>query len=58
MMLRFNIPLTPITTAWWDNLVAEELQARFPAIMFASRGALTTNSTDDCGKIKVELKHI
>jgi hypothetical protein len=52
MMLRFNIPLTPITTAWWDNLVAEELQARFPAIMFTSRGTLTTNSTDGCGKIK------
>lgn len=40
------------TTAWRDNLVAEELLARLPAILFASCGTLTTDSTDSCGKIK------
>ncbi len=33
------------TKAWWDNLVSEELQSRLPAIVFASRGTLTANST-------------
>jgi Domain of unknown function (DUF5010) len=38
-------PFDTDATAWWDNLVAEELQNRLPAIMFASRGTLTANST-------------
>jgi Domain of unknown function (DUF5010)/Carbohydrate binding module (family 35)/NedA-like, galactose-binding domain len=32
--------------AMWDNIVAEILQARLPAIMCATRGAWTTNSAD------------
>jgi hypothetical protein len=38
-------PFDTDTTAWKDNFVAEELQARLPATMFASRGTLTANST-------------
>jgi hypothetical protein len=38
-------PFDTDTPAWWDNLVAEQLQARLPVAMFASRGAKTTNST-------------
>jgi VCBS repeat-containing protein len=44
-------PFDTDTTAWWDNLVAEELQARLPVIMFASRGTLTTNSTEVSGNM-------
>jgi len=38
-------PFDTDTPAWWDNLVAEQLQARLPVAMFASRGAKTTNAT-------------
>ena len=48
-------PFDTDTTAWWDNLVAEQLQARLPVVMFASRGAKTTNSTQiDGGMNPVE----
>jgi hypothetical protein len=32
--------------AMWDNIVAEVLQARLPAVMCATRGAWTTNPAD------------
>jgi hypothetical protein len=44
-------PFDTDTPAWWDNLVAEELQARLPVIMFASRGTLTTNATEISGNM-------
>ncbi len=31
-------PFDTTTAAWWDNLVADQLQARLPVIMFATRG--------------------
>jgi hypothetical protein len=34
---------------WWDNLVAEQLQARMPVIMCASRGCWTTDPSDLTG---------
>jgi Domain of unknown function (DUF5010) len=34
---------------WWDNLVAEQLQARMPVIMCASRGCWTTDRADQTG---------
>jgi len=39
-------PFDTDTPQWWDNLVAEELQARLPVVMFATRGTLTTDPTD------------
>jgi hypothetical protein len=44
-------PFDTDTPAWWDNLVAEQLQARLPVVMFASRGTKTTNSTDIAGNM-------
>jgi hypothetical protein len=44
-------PFDTDTPAWWDNLVAEQLQARLPVAMFASRGVKTTNSTDISGNM-------
>ncbi|MDB6018239.1 MAG: Carbohydrate binding family 6 [Pedosphaera sp.] len=44
-------PFDTDTAAWWDNLVAEELQARLSVIMFASRGTLTTNATEISGNM-------
>ena len=44
-------PFDTDTPAWWDNLVAEQLQARLPVVMFASRGAKTTNSTQIDGNM-------
>jgi hypothetical protein len=44
-------PFDTDTSAWWDNLVAEQLQARLPVVMFASRGAKTTNSTQIDGNM-------
>jgi hypothetical protein len=44
-------PFDTDTPAWWDNLVAEELQARLAVIMFASRGTKTTNSTEINGNM-------
>jgi hypothetical protein len=44
-------PFDTDTSAWWDNLVAEELQARLPVIMFASRGTLTTNAAEVSGNM-------
>ncbi|HVE16893.1 MAG TPA: DUF5010 domain-containing protein [Chthoniobacterales bacterium] len=34
---------------WWDNLVAEQMQARLPVIMCATRGSWTTSPTDTTG---------
>lgn len=46
----YDVPLyTPFDTdlpAWWDNLVAELLQARLPVVMHATRGVRTTNPND------------
>jgi hypothetical protein len=46
----YDAPLYPPfdtdVPTWWDNLVAKELQARRPMIIFASRGTLITNSTE------------
>lgn len=44
-------PFDTDTPGWWDNLVAEQLQARLPVVMFASRGAKTTNSTQIDGSM-------
>jgi Domain of unknown function (DUF5010)/DUF5010 C-terminal domain/F5/8 type C domain len=44
-------PFDTDTSAWWDNLVAEQLQARLPVAMFASRGVKTTNSNDLSGNM-------
>ena len=44
-------PFDTDTSAWWDNLVAEQLQARLPVAMFASRGVKTTNSADISGNM-------
>ncbi len=44
-------PFDTDTPAWWDNLVAEQLQARLPVVMFASRGAKTTNPTQIDGNM-------
>ena len=44
-------PFDTDTPAWWDNLVAEELQARLPVVMFASRGAKSTDSTQTDGNM-------
>lgn len=44
-------PFDTDTPAWWDNLVAEQLQARLPVAMFASRGVKTTNSSDITGNM-------
>ena len=44
-------PFDTDTPAWWDNLVAEQLQARLPVVMFASRGAKTTNATQIDGNM-------
>ncbi len=44
-------PFDTDTPAWWDSLVADELQARLPVIMFASRGTLTTNASEIAGNM-------
>lgn len=37
------------TTSYWDNLVAEQIQARVPVVMFPSHGAFTTDDNDLSG---------
>jgi Domain of unknown function (DUF5010)/DUF5010 C-terminal domain/F5/8 type C domain len=37
---------TSTNDTWWDNLVAEQLQARLPVIMLTAGGAYTTNQSD------------
>lgn len=37
------------TTGYWDNLVAEQIQARVPVVMFPSHGAYTLDNTDLSG---------
>jgi hypothetical protein len=44
-------PFDTDTPAWWDNLVAEQLQARLPVAMFASRGVKTTSATETNGNM-------
>lgn len=41
-----NVAETSTNDAWWDNLVAEQLQARLPVIMPTAGGTWTTNSSD------------
>lgn len=43
------MPYNNTADAWWDNLLAEELQARLPVLMFATRGAYTLNTSDTTG---------
>ncbi len=44
-------PFDTDTPAWWDNLVAEQLQARLPVVMFGDRGTKTTNATQIDGSL-------
>lgn len=44
-------PFDTDTPAWWDNLVAEQLQARLPVAMFASRGVRTTDPAEIDGRM-------
>jgi hypothetical protein len=37
---------TSTNDAWWDNLVAEQLQARLPVVMLTAGGTWTTNQSD------------
>jgi Domain of unknown function (DUF5010)/DUF5010 C-terminal domain/F5/8 type C domain len=41
-----NVTETSTNDAWWDNLVAEQLQARLPVIMLTAGGTYTTNQSD------------
>jgi len=42
-------PYSVETTAWWDNLVAEQLQGRLPVALMPTRGVYTLNSIDFTG---------
>jgi hypothetical protein len=42
-------PFDSSTPGWWDNLVADLLQARLPVAMFATRGTQTTDPNDLSG---------
>jgi hypothetical protein len=42
-------PYESSTDAWWDNLVAELLQARISNVSFATRGTMTTSPGDMTG---------
>ncbi len=39
-------PYASTDAAWWDNLVAEQTQARVPLIVFPTRGAYTLDASD------------
>lgn len=41
-----NVVETAGNDAWWDNLVAEQLQARLPVVLLSTCGAYTTNAAD------------
>ena len=42
-------PYESTTAGWWDNLVAEQTQARVPVILFPSHGAFSLDPTDMTG---------
>jgi hypothetical protein len=42
-------PYDSTSADWWDNLVAEQTQARVPVVMFPSHGAYLTTATDLTG---------
>ncbi len=42
-------PYDPTTSGFWDNLVAEQLQARVGVVLLASRGVYQLSSTDLTG---------
>ena len=42
-------PYNSSAAAWWDNLVAEQTQARLPVVVFPSHGAYSLTATDLSG---------
>jgi hypothetical protein len=42
-------PYDSSAAAWWDNLVAEELQARVAVVLFPTHGAFSTDASDLTG---------
>ena len=53
-----NVVETSTNDAWWDNLVAEQLQTRLPVVMLSSCGAYTTNLTDLSGPLNMNPRRL